>query len=80
MDTVNIHQAKTQLSQLLSRVQKGEKIIIANRGKPVALLTPYTESQSNQRIPGRLRGQSTISDNFYQPDEELIKLFEGEES
>ena len=36
MNIVNIHQARTQLSQLLLRVHKGEKIIIANRGKPVA--------------------------------------------
>ncbi|MTF39357.1 type II toxin-antitoxin system Phd/YefM family antitoxin [Cyanobacterium aponinum] len=79
MNIVNIHQAKTQLSQLLSRVEKGEKIIIANRGKPVAFLTPYTdESLFHQRIPGRLKGQFTVSENFYEPDEEIISLFEGE--
>ncbi len=38
------------------------------------------ESQSSQPISGRLRGQFTVSDDFYQPDEELIKLFEGKES
>ena len=32
MDTVNIHQAKTHLSQLLSRVKLGEEIVITNRG------------------------------------------------
>lgn len=79
MNVVNIHQAKTQLSQLLLRVQKGEKIIIANRGKPVAFLSPYSESQSNERIAGRLRGQFTIPDDFNEPDEELISLFEGKE-
>ncbi|AFZ55209.1 type II toxin-antitoxin system prevent-host-death family antitoxin [Cyanobacterium aponinum AL20118] len=78
MNIVNIHQAKTQLSQLLSRVEKGEKIIIANRGKPVAFLTPYTdESLFHQRIPGRLKGQFTVSENFYESDEEIISLFEG---
>ena len=40
MDTVNIHHAKTHLSQLLSRVELGEEIIIANRGVPVAKLVP----------------------------------------
>lgn len=75
---VNIHEAKTQLSKLLSRVEKGEKIIIANRGKPVAFLSPYTESSSNQRIPGRLKGEFTVPKSFYQCDEEIIKLFEGE--
>ena len=40
MDSVNIHQAKTHLSQLLSRVELGEEIVIANRGVPVAKLVP----------------------------------------
>lgn len=76
-DIVNIHEAKTQLSKLLSRVEKGEKIIIANRGKPVAFLTPYTELSNKQRIPGRLKGQFTLSESFYECDEEIITLFEG---
>lgn len=80
MNIVNIHEAKTQLSQLLSRVEKGEKIIIANRGKPVAYLTPYTESLLLKRIPGRLRGEFTVSEDFFHTDEELINLFEEEES
>jgi prevent-host-death family protein len=40
MNTVNIHQAKTYLSQLLSRVELGEEIVIVNRGVPVAKLVP----------------------------------------
>jgi prevent-host-death family protein len=40
--TVNIHEAKTQLSQLLSQVVKdGQSIVICNRGKPVADLCPH---------------------------------------
>lgn len=79
MEIINIHQAKTQLSQLLARVQHGEKIVIANRGKPVAILSQYRESQLSKRIPGRLRGQFTVPDDFNQPDEDLISLFEGGE-
>ena len=41
METVNIHQAKTNLSRLLSRVEHGEEIIISNRGVPVAKLVPF---------------------------------------
>jgi len=40
MEAVNIHQAKTNLSRLLSRVELGEEIIISNRGVPVAKLVP----------------------------------------
>ena len=36
--TVNTHEAKTHLSQLLARVERGEEIIIARAGKPVARL------------------------------------------
>ena len=71
MDVINVHQAKTQLSQLLVRVQRGEEIVIANRGKPVALLSPYRESQVQERISGRLRGQFTVPDDFNEPDEGL---------
>ena len=56
-----------------------EKIVIANRGKPVALLSQYQDSQLPKRIPGRLQGQCTVPDNFNDPDEDLIRLFEGEE-
>lgn len=79
MDVINIHQAKTQLSQLLARVQRGEEIIIANRGNPVALLSPYRQPPVSERVPGRLRGQFSLPDDFNEPDEELISLFEGAE-
>ena len=39
-ETVNIHAAKTHLSKLLERVEKGETIVIARAGKPVAELVP----------------------------------------
>ena len=36
----NVHEAKTHFSRLLERVHKGEEVIIANRGEPVARLVP----------------------------------------
>jgi len=39
-ETVNIHDAKTRLSQLVARAEKGERITIARGGKPVAELGP----------------------------------------
>ena len=38
MVTVNIHEAKTNLSRLLARVEAGEEVVIARNGKPVARL------------------------------------------
>lgn len=41
MTIVNVHEAKTQLSKLLERVEAGEEIVLARAGKPVARLTLY---------------------------------------
>ena len=40
MTSVGTFEAKTHLTQLLGRVAKGEKILITNRGRPVAMLVP----------------------------------------
>lgn len=42
---VNIHAAKTQLSQLVARAERGERITIARDGKPVAQLGPARRSK-----------------------------------
>ena len=51
--TVNVHEAKTNLSKLLARVAAGERIVIARAGKPVAILSPVDEPAP--RKPGRER-------------------------
>ncbi len=43
--TVNIHAAKTRLSDLVARVEKGERITIARAGKPVAQLVPAPKAR-----------------------------------
>lgn len=40
MTSVGTFEAKTHLTKLLSRVAKGERILITNRGRPVAMLVP----------------------------------------
>jgi prevent-host-death family protein len=40
MDSIGTFEAKTHLTRLLERVAKGERIVITNRGKPVAMLVP----------------------------------------
>ena len=50
----NIHEAKTQLSQLLERAHAGEEVIIAKAGKPYARLVPIIET--GRREPGAFRG------------------------
>ncbi len=48
-DIVNIHDAKTRLSQLVARAERGERITIARAGKPVAQLGP-TPSRKGRRV------------------------------
>ncbi|MBA2722800.1 MAG: type II toxin-antitoxin system prevent-host-death family antitoxin, partial [Methylibium sp.] len=45
MTTVNVHEAKTQLSKLIEAVEAGEEVIIARAGKPVARLMPLEASK-----------------------------------
>jgi prevent-host-death family protein len=49
MTTVGAYEAKTHLPELLARVAKGERIMIARRGKPAALLVP-PPAQENQDV------------------------------
>lgn len=80
METVNIHQAKTQLSRLLSRVELGEEIVISNRGVPVAKLVPLTQPTSRLQSLGRDRGLFTVPADFNEPlPEDLLAAFEGTE-
>ena len=66
MKTVNVHEAKTQLSRLLGRVERGEEIIIARAGHPVARLSPVHPSGA-QRVLGLDRGLVTIAADFDAP-------------
>ena len=46
MAQFNVHEAKTNFSQLLELVERGEEVIVARHGKPVARLIPFPEKQS----------------------------------
>jgi len=79
LKTVNVHEAKTQLSRLLQRVAAGEEITIANRGTPVARLVP-AERPKGRRELGIDRGRVKISDDFDAPlPPEILAGFLGQE-
>ena len=78
METVNIHQAKTNLSRLLSRVELGEEIVISNRGVPIAKLVPFRTSLDRRSSLGQDRGMFTVPDDFNAPlPEDILGAFEG---
>ncbi len=70
MYTVNVHEAKTHLSRLLARVMKGESIIIAKAGKPVAILTPVVDAPLT-RTPGIDAGKVRLAPDFDAPLDEF---------
>ena len=67
MKTVNIHEAKTQLSKLVEEASKGEPFIIAKAGKPVVKVTALTAPSDDQlKRLGFMAGQITVPDDFDQ--------------
>jgi prevent-host-death family protein len=65
MKTVNMHEAKTTLSQLIERAQRGEEIFIARDSKPVVRLVPLV-THKGDRKPGWLP-ELVIGPEFDEP-------------
>lgn len=63
MKVRNISQAKAELSALIKEVQKGNEVILAKAGTPVAKLVAY-RGPSRPRTPGSMKGQISISPDF----------------
>ena len=78
MITVNIHEAKTQLSKLVDRAVKGEAFIIAKAGKPLVKVAALDAPRAPQRL-GFLAGEIAVPDDFNRMGEaELAALFGSE--
>ena len=76
MVTVNVHEAKTNLSRLLAQVEAGEDVVIARNGKPVARLVEY--QPRGKRQFGAWKDRISIDDSFFDPlPEEELALWEG---
>ena len=84
LETVNMHEAKTHLSKLVERVEKGEEIVISRAGKPAAKLVPVPQEKPGKRQLGGWEGKGfwmasdeemakvdkEIAEEFYGPEEE----------
>jgi prevent-host-death family protein len=66
MSTVTIHDAKTNLSKLIARVEAGEEIMIARGKTPVARLTPVRAPAATRRF-GALKGIISVGPEFFEP-------------
>lgn len=77
MPVFNIHDAKTQLSRLLEKVQAGEDVVIAKAGRPIARIIPFEEPKRRVAPPGAMEGEGWIADDFDAPTDELFDDLRG---
>lgn len=79
MRTVNIHEAKTQLSRLVEQAAKGEEFIIAKAGKPMVKVVPLEAGEAAlPRRLGFMEGEFQVPDDFdTMGREEIERLFYG---
>ena len=79
MKTVNIHEAKTHLSRLLKRVGRGEEIVIAKAGTPVARLVPLAPPPAPRTLGGFEREVRVAADFDAPLPRKLQALFDGDD-
>jgi prevent-host-death family protein len=78
MKTVNIHEAKTQLSKLIEEASKGDGFVIAKAGKPVVKVIALSAPTGTQvRRLGFMAGQISVPDDFDRMGKEEIEHIFG---
>ena len=79
MTTLNLYEAKTQLSKLVDRAAAGEEIVIAKAGKPKAKLVPYEPPRKKRVFGQNLLGMTYMAEDWDGPlPPEIQKYFDGE--
>jgi prevent-host-death family protein len=64
---VNIHKAKTNLSELIQRAESGEEVIIARDGNPVVKMVRLARNQEKRPAPGIDAGKVVLHPDFDDP-------------
>jgi prevent-host-death family protein len=67
MNMVNIADAKTQLSDLIERVARGERVLICRRNQPVAELRPVAAARVEPRPLGQAKSLVDVPASFFEP-------------
>jgi len=75
--TVNMHEAKSNLSRLVQDVLNGRRILIARNGKPVVELRPIEDKVIRQ--PGLMKDLIWVSEDFDDYTADISVLFEGKD-
>lgn len=67
MTTVNVHEAKSTLSELIARVEAGEEVVIARANKPVVRLVPFEQKPATRLLGLNAHPKAWIADDFDAP-------------
>ena len=78
MKIVNISEAKTNLSKLVTLVYRGEKVVIAKNNLPLVDLVIHKPEE--KRKLGLLAGKFTVPDNIMEEDTEINSMFYGNDA
>jgi prevent-host-death family protein len=79
VDAVNMHEAKTRLSQLVDAVESGREseVVIARNGKPAARLVPIAPAPDTSKRIGIAKGRFTVPDDWDRDDDVIAAMFLG---
>ena len=73
---LNIHEAKTHLSEYLENLARGETILLCKRNKPIAEIRPLPAERVEPRPVGLAKGQFSVPPEFFEPlPEEILAHF-----
>ena len=76
MIKINIHEAKTHLSQYLDKLGKNDVIVLCKRNKPIAEVRPVDTSISTPRPVGLEKGRFEVESEFFEPlPKDILEAF-----
>lgn len=79
MVKLNVHEAKTHLSEYLRRLEQGETILLCRNNHPIAEIRPMPRREPKRRIFGFDQGKISVPPEFFEPlDDEVLQYFSGE--
>lgn len=82
MTKLNVHEAKTHLSEWLDRLERGEEevVVICRRNQPIAELRALPRRRTTKRPIFRRDPRFAVPASFFEPlPEDTVTAFEGSE-
>jgi len=75
---LNMHEAKTRLSEVIANLKPGDRIVLCRRNRPVAEIRPLPAATLEPRPVGLGKGNAVVPPSFFEPlPEEILSAFEA---